>query len=259
MIARAIAASVPFKWLLAILSTVLARSNNNCAGRKRLCTRGQQRSCISILASGDQSPARPPTSPGRGARPIGNASLRGRNQRTAASRLVLSRIGRSRGEELNSASHGLWTRGLLIRRHIADGDLAFFTTWCPAATSIKRCASKATGAIEDSFETAKNEFGSITMRADPAWCIATFLCDARLRHDAVIRHRANPPPPKNTRQPRKDKSIANPSLIRCQSRVAGSPSTPRKRTNPHTSSLVTLRRAHQALAQRAHYKANGQL
>jgi len=26
-----------------------------------------------------------------------------------------------------SANQGLWTRGLLIRRHIADGDLAFFT------------------------------------------------------------------------------------------------------------------------------------
>ena len=30
---------------------------------------------------------------------------------------------------------GMWTRGLLIRRHIADGDLAFFTIWCPAGTS----------------------------------------------------------------------------------------------------------------------------
>src|SRR3990167_2689334 len=34
-------------------------------------------------------------------------------------------------EQLDSANGGLWTRGLLIRRHIADGDLAFFTTWCP--------------------------------------------------------------------------------------------------------------------------------
>ena len=37
-------------------------------------------------------------------------------------------------EEFYSANHGLWTRGLLIRRNIADGDLAFFTTWCPART-----------------------------------------------------------------------------------------------------------------------------
>src|ERR1035438_3630802 len=40
-------------------------------------------------------------------------------------------------EQLDDANPGLWTRGLLIRRHIADGDLAFFTTWCPAATSIE--------------------------------------------------------------------------------------------------------------------------
>src|SRR5690606_29499010 len=32
---------------------------------------------------------------------------------------------------------GIWTRGLLIRRNIADGDLAFFSTWCPAGTSIE--------------------------------------------------------------------------------------------------------------------------
>jgi SRSO17 transposase len=38
-------------------------------------------------------------------------------------------------EEFNDENHGLWTRGLLIRRHITDGDLAFFTTWCPAGTS----------------------------------------------------------------------------------------------------------------------------
>ena len=40
-------------------------------------------------------------------------------------------------EEFSSANQGLWTRGLLIRRRIADGDLAFFTTWCPAGTSIE--------------------------------------------------------------------------------------------------------------------------
>jgi SRSO17 transposase len=39
-------------------------------------------------------------------------------------------------EESNAEGHGLWTRGLLIRRNIADGDLAYFTTWCPAGTSI---------------------------------------------------------------------------------------------------------------------------
>ena len=57
-------------------------------------------------------------------------------------------------EECNSAHQGLWTRGLLIRRHIADGDLAFFTTWCPAGTSIETLVAAVEGhrwAIEDSF------------------------------------------------------------------------------------------------------------
>jgi SRSO17 transposase len=64
-------------------------------------------------------------------------------------------------EEYSPDNHGLWTRGLLIRRTIADGDLAYFSTWCPAGTSIDTLV-KVEGcrwAIEDSFETAKNEFG----------------------------------------------------------------------------------------------------
>ena len=40
-------------------------------------------------------------------------------------------------EESNDPNPGLWTRGLLIRRRIADGDFAFFTTWCPVGTSIE--------------------------------------------------------------------------------------------------------------------------
>src|SRR5436190_18400685 len=64
-------------------------------------------------------------------------------------------------EESNHHSQVLWTRGLLIRRNIANGDLAYFTTWCPAGTSIKTLVSVEghRWAIEDSFETAKNEFG----------------------------------------------------------------------------------------------------
>lgn len=56
---------------------------------------------------------------------------------------------------------GLWTRGLLIRCTIADGDLAFFTTWCPAGTGIEALV-RVEGhrwAIEDGFETTKNELG----------------------------------------------------------------------------------------------------
>ena len=39
--------------------------------------------------------------------------------------------------EYDDARTDLWTRGLLIRRNIADGDLAFFSTWCPAGTGIE--------------------------------------------------------------------------------------------------------------------------
>jgi SRSO17 transposase len=56
---------------------------------------------------------------------------------------------------------GLWTRGLLIRRSVADGGLAYFTTWCPAGTSIEKLVrvEGCRWAIEDSFETTKNELG----------------------------------------------------------------------------------------------------
>src|SRR5260370_13951203 len=39
-------------------------------------------------------------------------------------------------EPFNRANDGLWTPGLLVRRRIADGGLAFFTTSRPAPTSI---------------------------------------------------------------------------------------------------------------------------
>jgi SRSO17 transposase len=63
--------------------------------------------------------------------------------------------------EYDEARSGFWTRGLLIHRNITDGDLAFFTTCSPAGTSIDTLV-KVEGhrwAIEDSFETAKNELG----------------------------------------------------------------------------------------------------
>ena len=48
-----------------------------------------------------------------------------------------------------------------IRRHAADGDLGFFATWCPQETSIETlvAADGHRWAIENGFETAKNEFG----------------------------------------------------------------------------------------------------
>ena len=115
-------------------------------------------------------------------------------------------------EPFNSANDGLWTRGLLIRRHIADGDLAFFTTWCPAGTSIETLVAVEghRWAIEDSFETAKNEFGldHNESRSWHGWHRHVSLVMLAFAMMAAIRHRANPPPPKKTkhRTPAKPKA-----------------------------------------------------
>ena len=65
------------------------------------------------------------------------------------------------GQYAKALKGQIWTRGLLIRRKIADGDLAFFTTWAPQGTTIEKLAEVEgrRWAIEDSFETAKNELG----------------------------------------------------------------------------------------------------
>jgi SRSO17 transposase len=49
----------------------------------------------------------------------------------------------------------------LIRRHAANGELAYFTTRCPAGTPIETLVAVEgrRWAIEDAFETGKNELG----------------------------------------------------------------------------------------------------
>ena len=112
--------------------------------------------------------------------------------------------------ESNDEDPGLWTRGLLIRRHIADGDLAFFTTWCPAATSIETLVAVEghRWAIEDSFETAKNEFGldHNESRSWHGWHRHVSMVMLAFAMMAVIRHRANPVPPKKTQRRTKAKT-----------------------------------------------------
>jgi SRSO17 transposase len=65
------------------------------------------------------------------------------------------------GGEYGGTLPGLWTRGLLIRRSLSDGELSFFTTWCPAGTGIATLVAVEgrRWAIEDAFETAKTELG----------------------------------------------------------------------------------------------------
>jgi SRSO17 transposase len=108
-------------------------------------------------------------------------------------------------EDFNDENHGLWTRGLLIRRNIADGDLAYFTTWCPAGTSIATLVNVEghRWAIEDSFETAKNEFGldHNETRSWHGWHRHVSLVMLAFAMMAAIRHQANRQIPKKTKQP----------------------------------------------------------
>lgn len=106
--------------------------------------------------------------------------------------------------EYNVDSRGLWTRGLLIRRDITDGSLAYFTTWCQAGTSIDTLV-KVEGcrwAIEDSFETAKNEFGldHNETRSWHGWHRHVSLVMLAFAMMAAIRYRANTVAPKKTKR-----------------------------------------------------------
>jgi SRSO17 transposase len=94
---------------------------------------------------------------------------------------------------------GLWTRGLLVRRSIADSKLAFFSTWCPAGTTIETLV-KVEGhrwAIEDGFETAKNELGldHNETRSWHGWHRHVSLVMLAFAMLAAIRHHANAPTP----------------------------------------------------------------
>jgi SRSO17 transposase len=90
---------------------------------------------------------------------------------------------------------GIWTRGLLIRRHVADGELAYFTTWCPAGTPIETLVAVEghRWAIEDAFETAKNELGldHNETRSWHGWHRHVSLVMLAFAVLAVTRHRAN--------------------------------------------------------------------
>jgi SRSO17 transposase len=102
---------------------------------------------------------------------------------------------------------GLWTRGLLIRRSLADGELAFFSTWCPTGTGIATLVAVEgrRWAIEDAFETTKTELGLAhnETRSWHGWHRHVSLVMLAFAMMAAVRHRANSlPPPKRARRAR---------------------------------------------------------
>jgi SRSO17 transposase len=105
-------------------------------------------------------------------------------------------------DEYRDGAIGTWTRGLLIRRNLADGECAYFATWCPAGTTIGALVAVEgqRWAIEDAFETAKNELGldHNETRSWHGWHRHVSLVMLAFAMLATIRHRANAPPPPKT-------------------------------------------------------------
>ena len=106
--------------------------------------------------------------------------------------------------EYDEERSGLWTRGLLIRRNIADGDFAFFSTWCPFGTSIETLVmiEGHRWAIEDSFETAKNELGldHNETRSWHGWHRHVSLVMLAFAMMGSIRHQANSTTPQKKKR-----------------------------------------------------------
>jgi SRSO17 transposase len=105
-------------------------------------------------------------------------------------------------DEYRAGATGLWTRGLLIRRGLADGKCAYFTTWCPAGTTIETLVAVEgqRWVIEDAFETAKNELGfdHNESRSWHGWHRHISLVMLAFAMLATIRCRANASPPPKT-------------------------------------------------------------
>ena len=104
--------------------------------------------------------------------------------------------------EYRRGATGVWTRGLLIRRSPADGGCAYFTTWCPAGTTIETLVAVEgrRWAIEDAFETAKAELGldHDETRSWHGWHRHVSLVMLAFAMLAAIRCRAAAPPPPKT-------------------------------------------------------------
>src|SRR3954468_16661653 len=106
-------------------------------------------------------------------------------------------------DEFNPTLTGTWTRGLLIRRSLTDGELAYFSTWCPAGTPIQTLVSVEgrRWAIEDAFETAKTELGLAhnETRSWHGWHRHVSLVMLAFAMMAAVRHHANQLPPPKTK------------------------------------------------------------
>ena len=145
-------------------------------------------------------------------------------------------------DEYNPALSGTWTRGLLIRRDIADGGCAYFSTWCPVGTGIEKSVAVEgrRWAIEDAFETAKTELGldHNETRSWHGWHRHVSLVMLAYAMLARVRHRANraSPPKRAPRLPRTRPPSPPSSAGRSRKSAASPPASPNGASAPRTSS-----------------------
>ena len=213
MVERAIAAGVPFRWVAAdsiygvgeiemalrragksyVLGVNATQPFNSWIGKPAVAGTAEE------IAQGLDPPAWRRLSTGKGSCPRGRRSLKGPRLYDWAY-LELADLA---ADEYKDGASGTWTRGLLIRRSLADGKCAYFATWCPAGTTIATLAAVEgqRWAIEDAFETAKTELGLThnETRSWHGWHRHVSLVMLAFAMMTAVRHHANQrPPPKTT-------------------------------------------------------------
>jgi SRSO17 transposase len=205
MIQRAIAADVPFAW-------VAADSVYGVGGIEMMLRRAGKGYVLGVSASH-------PFNSWVGKPEIGGSAAQIAAELDKGAWQRLSAGAGSKGErlyewaycelaDLDAAAYdeslsGLWTRGLLIRRSLTDGEFAFFSTWCPAGTGIATLVGVEgrRWAIEDGFETAKTELGLAhnETRSWHGWHRHVSLVMLAFAMMAAVRHRANQFSPPKTK------------------------------------------------------------
>jgi hypothetical protein len=258
MIERVIATAVPFQWVAATRSMVSPMLSGTYADPARA-------TC---------SVSMPPVSFGPGGKPRAIAGTAAEIAKAlgASDWQRLSAASGTKGprlhdwyyleladlgvEEFNDENHGLWTRGLLIRRNIADGDLAYFSTWCPAGTPIEilvrvechRGRSRTVSTLPERVRSRPQRDQILAWLASP--CLARHAC---LRHDG-----GDPAPGKQVAAQKNTPLHLIRWSIQEIRRVAHR--LARRRIDPSYVIAWSLwRRAHQAAAQQSHLKRKFQL
>jgi SRSO17 transposase len=91
-------------------------------------------------------------------------------------------------DEYRDGATGVWTRGLLVRRGLADGACAFFSTWCPAGTPMEALVSVEgkRWAVEDAFEAAAGALALVRWSVQEIRRVVTRLAQRSIHPAHVI-------------------------------------------------------------------------